>query len=82
MGKRTFECPQCGAEVPEGRLACPECGSDDRTGWQDADELDYASVEIPDFYEDPASARGRGPSRLVVAALLALLAMLIWVLSR
>jgi tRNA(Ile2) C34 agmatinyltransferase TiaS len=68
-----LECPHCGASFKKGRLACPECGSDARTGWASQDEIDYQSVEIPDFYEDPESA-GRGLTKAgLIAAVLALL---------
>jgi hypothetical protein len=50
-------CPQCGAEVPVGKPACPECGSDADTGWKASDEIDYQSVEIPDYWEEPAPPR-------------------------
>jgi hypothetical protein len=30
-----FFCPNCGAEVPQGALACPACGSDHETGWSE-----------------------------------------------
>ncbi|MEO0480427.1 MAG: hypothetical protein AAF196_13175 [Planctomycetota bacterium] len=43
------ECPHCGVLVREGRLACPSCGSDASTGWKSSEEIDYASVEIPDY---------------------------------
>ena len=33
--KLSFICPFCGAQVPQGALACPECGSDEQTGWSD-----------------------------------------------
>ena len=45
-------CPHCGASFRKGRPACPECGSDAATGWRDAEEIDYRSVEIPDTYEE------------------------------
>jgi hypothetical protein len=35
-------------------VACPECGSDERTGWQDAEEIDYQSLELPDEPSAPA----------------------------
>jgi hypothetical protein len=47
---KTFECPQCGADVVVGRASCPECGSDDRTGWQSSEDIDHASVDLPDGY--------------------------------
>lgn len=49
-------CPNCGTRFKADRLACPECGSDANTGWRDADEIDYQSVEIPDTYEEWANA--------------------------
>ncbi len=46
------ECPHCGASFRSGRLACPECGSDARTGWRDAEDIDYLSTDIPDLLPD------------------------------
>ena len=45
-----FECPNCGAGVPVGAKVCRECGSDDSTGWQSSEEIDYQSIGIPDGY--------------------------------
>lgn len=42
--RETFECPNCGAEVPSGARSCPECGSDERTGWSRE-----AAEEAPDL---------------------------------
>jgi hypothetical protein len=68
------ECPHCGARFRRGRPACPECGSDARTGWAAQEEIDYQSVEIPDFW-DEATHGPRRPGRLwLCAALLALVA--------
>jgi len=80
---REEECPHCGETFRAGKAACPHCGSDADTGWADADEIEYQSVEIPDFYEDPAATP---PWRWVsivlivgtVLALLAVLRMLTW----
>lgn len=44
-----FECPHCGAPVRAKRLSCRACGSDLRTGWASEEEVDYSSVEIPDY---------------------------------
>jgi hypothetical protein len=33
--RKSFVCPFCHAEVPEGAPACPECGSDEQTGWSE-----------------------------------------------
>lgn len=54
-----------------GRLACPECGSDERTGWQDAEEIDYQSVEIPDYCPDFDTVERRAPTWWWVALALA-----------
>ncbi|HLU40028.1 MAG TPA: hypothetical protein VK081_11615 [Planctomycetota bacterium] len=67
-----MECPQCGAEVPAGRLACRECGSDASTGWKSAEEIDYQAVELPD---EGGGEQHRFPAVVwwvVVAALAAL----------
>lgn len=66
-----------------GRLACPECGSDDSTGWRDAEDLDYMSVEIPDSWDEDA-VMGRRPITkqwwFLAAAVAALAGMLVFVL--
>jgi uncharacterized Zn finger protein (UPF0148 family) len=72
-----LECPHCGAFYRKGRLACPECGSDARTGWASQEEIDYRSVEIPDFYEDPESGRPQLTKVGLTAAVLALLGAVI-----
>ena len=79
MARSTFECPQCGAPVPAGRLACRECGSDAETGWQSAEEIDYQSVDLPDDVSNsPPSSR---PGHLVtIGAVLAVIAFLLWIL--
>lgn len=78
--QKTFECPNCGAEVAANARACRECGSDANTGWKDGDELDYQSVEIPDGYgvESDASPthsswRRRGAALVLLLCALALL---------
>lgn len=79
----SFECPHCGASVREGAKVCRTCGSDADTGWQSAEELDYAAVDIPDGWgpDDGGPAARRGPPRWVAfTALVVALAMLAWVL--
>ena len=56
-----FECPHCGAMVPVRAKACRACGSDAGTGWQDGDEIDYQSLDIPDGYG--ADDDGGSPAR-------------------
>ncbi len=79
-------CQECGTEFRRGRLACPECGSDAQTGWKSEEEIQYQSVHIPDTYEELVSETGQKRSVraivYLVAAILALVAMLLWVFSR
>lgn len=71
---RHEECPHCGETFPAGRLACPACGSDARTGWKDAEEIDYASVDLPEADDTSRTAntlrRGRPLFWLALAAAL------------
>lgn len=76
------ECPNCGARFKRGRLACPECGSDAATGWRSSEDLDYESVEIPDFWDEAAMGSRRRSPRWWIAILLALLGMLAFALAR
>ncbi len=78
------ECPECGAQFKAGRLACPECGSDAETGWKDENEIQYQSVEIPDYLPDlDAKPEAKAGDRWFrVAAILAILACLVWVFGR
>lgn len=84
--RRTFECPHCGAEVEVGARACRECGSDASTGWQDDEEIDYQSLDIPDGYgPDEQSPRAPGRTRprwWAIVAVVAAAAFLWWVLRR
>ena len=73
-------CPNCGAKFRAGRQACPECGSDEHTGWKSSEEIDYSSVEIPEGWGEEPRTRRRTPVILVVAAVLALVAMALFVL--
>jgi hypothetical protein len=75
MARKTFECPNCGADVPVGKKGCRECGSDASTGWMDSEEIDYQSVDIPDGYgpEDEVK-QGVGRTQLVAGLLLLLIA--------
>ncbi|PIE25689.1 MAG: hypothetical protein CSA62_00430 [Planctomycetota bacterium] len=78
-----MDCPNCGAFVPKGRLACPECGSDENTGWKSSEEIEYQSVDIPDSYEDfvQATRSRRRQSILAGLAFLTLIAFILaWVL--
>jgi hypothetical protein len=78
-----FRCPNCGAGVKVGALACRECGSDANTGWQDDAEIDYAQVDLPDGYRDDAVGDELPPSRaprwVVVTALVVAVVMIAWV---
>jgi len=81
-----FECQHCGADVPVGARSCKECGSDAATGWQDGEELDYQSLDLPQGYASddehpgvPLSTR-RSPWFYVVVIVLALglLVLAVW----
>ncbi|MEM1027982.1 MAG: zinc ribbon domain-containing protein [Planctomycetota bacterium] len=85
MAKRhpvTFNCPNCGAKVRSGALACLECGSDHETGW--SDDTMYDGLDLPSedddwnaFEPEPVS-----PKRAIVilTAVLLLIAFL-WFLT-
>jgi uncharacterized membrane protein YvbJ len=84
---RSFECPNCGAEVAANARACRECGSDANTGWKDGDELDYQSVEIPDGYggefdAKPARSALLSPRAVAIVALIVAVAFILAVLLR
>jgi hypothetical protein len=64
--RRTFLCPHCGAQVDIRASSCRECGSDASTGWQDSEEVDYQSLDLPEGYAvdgderaSPIGARSR-----------------------
>ena len=80
MSRYPFECPQCGAAVPAGRLACPECGSDARTGWQSSEEIDYQSVELPEAESESRPPNTRPGHLVSIGAILAVIAFLLWIL--
>ncbi len=87
--RETWNCPNCGADVPVGRPACPECGSDAETGW--SEDTIHDGLDLPDeaFGEteadrpeddgtpSKASQIVWGLTTLVVALLMAL-----WVVSK
>lgn len=78
MSGAAEECPHCGALVPAGRLSCRECGSDANTGWQSEEEVEYRSLEIPDWDESSAASR-RGPRPwFLVGVVLTIVAILTW----
>ncbi len=84
-GRDCVTCPECGAEFRESRLACPECGSDAETGWKDEAEVQYQSVELPDeeWRMEPGTPPESSSNRWFwIAAILAILAMLIFVFVR
>ncbi|MBB6429997.1 zinc ribbon domain-containing protein [Algisphaera agarilytica] len=69
----TFDCPNCGAKVPSGALACPECGSDEETGWSDDtmyDGLDLPIYDDEDGELDPAAPSWKRGIYILTAALL------------
>lgn len=73
-----FGCPNCGAKVPGGSLACPECGADDETGW--SEDTAYDDLDLPGHAEpmaDPSS--GERMMRWGVVLLLLVVIGLVWV---
>lgn len=83
----SFECSHCGADVPAGSAACRECGSDAGTGWQSAEEIDYAAVDLPTGYgavdEHPgATLTDRRPRWIAVVALVLVVAMVALLIAR
>jgi uncharacterized membrane protein YvbJ len=76
----SFACPHCGADVAQGAAACRECGSDASTGWQDQEEIDYQSLDLPQGYADEGHPGARLPSRprlwVVVVAIVLVLGLL------
>ena len=76
--RRSFVCPNCGADVPVGAAACRECGSDDSTGWSE-DTL-YDGLDLPDpgyGPEEPAPAPSRFPWKAVAIGMVVLFVLLI-----
>ena len=65
------DCPHCGADVTEGRLACRECGSDIETGWGDPQEIDYQSVDLGDEFSEEEKAQKNGRQKLIASILIA-----------
>ncbi|OUU23152.1 MAG: hypothetical protein CBC13_06030 [Planctomycetia bacterium TMED53] len=65
------DCPHCGAEVAEGRLACRECGSDFDTGWGDPSEIDYQSVDLGEGFTEEEKVRQKSYQRLIASILIA-----------
>ena len=76
----TEDCPHCGEAVRSDASFCPHCGSDASTGWGDAEDLAYKSVDIPDMfgYEDLSEDKSRSWKALLfgIGLILALLAMI------
>jgi predicted nucleic acid-binding Zn ribbon protein len=64
----TDSCPNCGADLPPGALACPECGSCEETGWSEEaesqipglpdDKFDYEEFVKREFEPERAKPRG------------------------
>jgi len=76
--RRSFVCPNCGADVPAGASACRECGSDDSTGWSE-DTL-YDGLDLPDpgyGPEEPPRETARFPWQAVGIGMVVLFVLLI-----
>lgn len=81
-GGGTFECPNCGAEVRVGAKVCRECGSDEGTGWQSSEEIEYRSVDVPEGYGGEVDRVGDGeaerPLWFRLAVILIVIALVVW----
>jgi len=76
--RRTFACPNCGADVPVGAAVCRECGSDHTTGWSE-DTL-YDGLDLPDpgyGPEEPAPRRSRFPWRAIAIGMVVLFVLIV-----
>jgi hypothetical protein len=79
--RESFECPNCGAQVPGGARSCPECGSDDETGWSEDTMYDGLDLPDPGYGEEaPARPRSRIPWALI-GVVLAVLALVGWLMT-
>ncbi|MFK7743028.1 MAG: hypothetical protein AB8H80_22130 [Planctomycetota bacterium] len=87
--RETFPCPHCGAEVVVGKSVCRSCGSDDFTGWQSSEEIDYQSIDIPDGLgpndlDGPSGTKQdgqRSPGVAIVAVVL-VICFVLWTMLR
>ncbi len=76
--RRGFTCPNCGAAVRAGALACPECGSDESTGWSQDTLYDDLDLPEPGYGpERPASRRSSFPWKRAGLVLLLLFVLLL-----
>lgn len=76
-------CPHCGERIKRDAKACRHCGSDDRTGWSEAADLDAVDLPEDDDYaqslEDEGLAprtRAKASNRLALAAVSLLLILI------
>lgn len=79
----TFDCPNCGADVPAGALSCPECGSDDETGW--SEDAAYDCLDLPEPYDDDPHLQADPPrykTAFYALTAVVLLVAFFWALSR
>lgn len=76
MPEPDFECPQCGAVVRGGRTSCRECGSDARTGWNTAEEVDYQAVELDPPLPSQAVAQPVSRKMVIIAVVSCILGLL------
>ena len=84
VGDGSFNCPNCGAEVPARATVCPECGSDEKTGWSADTVYDGTGIEDPaEFDYENWRRQETGVTRLAIGwwwwlvALLALI-LVVW----
>jgi hypothetical protein len=51
-------CPHCGERIRRNAKSCRHCGSDDRTGWSDAADLDGVDLPGDHDYDDSLEREG------------------------
>ena len=84
-----FPCPHCGADVPVSAQFCRECGADERSGWSNDADDDYAEDDPEDDFDYDDFVRREFPDQaqpapknlgLIVIVLLLCLGMLSFLL--
>jgi len=69
--------------VKVGAVVCRECGSDDRTGWQSSEEVDYQSLDLRTTSHRQRPLRVHTGARAVVVITLVLVVLLLlWAVWR
>lgn len=83
----TFNCPNCGGEVPRKAKACPHCGSDENTGWSDQTYLDGIDLPLSEEFDYDETIRRefggggkRPPLKNIIIGLVALVLLIFFII--